>query len=202
MSLELGTNWHVELKDRLKRLRELTGLTQQQIVDRSQGSLRREEMTKLENGRNLATTLRIQRGLALGYGVSRELMEAFIGDEVSPEELAPKVPPAPDSTPSNLKLVPRPSPLFGDLPQWTSLLQEARKMEPGLSLSIWQKVAKMPPVEGLGVTADQVVEIGRAIDKIFRRDPKVYAEAMKQIPPVPPLPSHAKGKPPKKHSQH
>jgi transcriptional regulator with XRE-family HTH domain len=62
----------VELRDRIKALRKALGLTQEALAERA--DLERVEISNLESGRNQATSVRILKGLARGFGL--ELQDA------------------------------------------------------------------------------------------------------------------------------
>jgi transcriptional regulator with XRE-family HTH domain len=66
--------------DRVKALRKLTGLLQEQVAER--GGIRREEVSNAELGRNLVSTDRMLRGLAKGLGVSSDALRSYLDGEL------------------------------------------------------------------------------------------------------------------------
>jgi DNA-binding XRE family transcriptional regulator len=58
----------MDLKDRLRKLRKALGATQEDIAER--GGLDLVEVSNLESGRNQATSIRILKGIAAGFGLS------------------------------------------------------------------------------------------------------------------------------------
>lgn len=173
MSVELGTNWHVEnnLQYRLRKLHELTGMTHPQIVRRSNGMLRREDLVKLGRGGSKATTYRIRKGLALGYGVPDDLMNRLIDGKATPEEVAAKVPPLtpeelrPESEVESKQSHER---SFGDLPEWKQMLDTAMKRDPSVREAAWDRVSKMPLMDDLPSQLEWVLAMGQALERQMR----------------------------------
>lgn len=60
-------------------------MTQEAVAEA--GDLRREEIAKIEGGKNAATTARIQKGLADAYGVRPEDVDEYLAGELSLEAL-------------------------------------------------------------------------------------------------------------------
>jgi transcriptional regulator with XRE-family HTH domain len=67
--------------ERVRALREALGLTQQKLADG--GGLSRDDVSRIETGRNKARSSRVRKGLATGFGLSLEAMFAFVEGELS-----------------------------------------------------------------------------------------------------------------------
>jgi DNA-binding XRE family transcriptional regulator len=78
----------VELKDRVKALRKSLNLTQEVLAER--GGLERVEVSNLESGRNQATSVRILRGLAKGFGLELQDALDFVDGTLSVDAAAAK----------------------------------------------------------------------------------------------------------------
>lgn len=65
-----------ELKDRFRTLRKKIGVTQEVFAERS--GLDRVEVSNLESGRNQATSVRMLKGIAAGFGLSLQEAADFI----------------------------------------------------------------------------------------------------------------------------
>ena len=91
----MGTLSAVELKDRLRALRKKIGITQEALA--AKGGLDRVEVSNLESGRNQATSVRILRGLAIGFGLSLQDTADFIDGQLDVETALGRVgrPPLP-----------------------------------------------------------------------------------------------------------
>lgn len=74
----------VELKERVRALRAALKMTQEQLADAS--GLDRVEVSNLEVGRNQATSTRILKGLARGFGLDLQAMSDFVDGALSVEE--------------------------------------------------------------------------------------------------------------------
>src|SRR5690349_8515441 len=70
--------------ERVRSLRDALQLTQQQLADL--GKLTRDEVSRIEIGRNKCTSGRIRRGLAAGFGLTLEDAFAFIEGRLSVED--------------------------------------------------------------------------------------------------------------------
>lgn len=115
----------MELKDLVKALRKALEFTQEQLADRSvpEGGarplLKREEIVKIERGELGSRADRVRRGLAAGFGLSREDTDAFIDGHMSVEEAHRR---------SKAGLA---SPiLYGDVPGWKLAEEQARAVAP------------------------------------------------------------------------
>lgn len=78
MSLAEGTFLHVETRERIRALRQMLGMTQQQVADKSDGRLDRLDVVKLENGQNGGSSARVHEGLAAAFGVSTPDLSAYL----------------------------------------------------------------------------------------------------------------------------
>ncbi len=82
----------MELKDRVKALRDKLGLTQEQLAAQSipEGEtkpfLRREEIAKIEQGDNQGGSSRVREGLAAGFGLQLPDAIAFIKGRITVDE--------------------------------------------------------------------------------------------------------------------
>src|SRR5437016_564880 len=65
---------------RVRALRKGLGLTQEQLADA--GGLRRVEVVRVETGGNKASSHAIRKGLARGFGLSREELDALLDDQL------------------------------------------------------------------------------------------------------------------------
>lgn len=74
----------------MRALREILCLSQQKLADRA--GLTREEINKIESGKNKASSARIQRALAQGLALPAENFEALYSGEASPSLLLTGVP--------------------------------------------------------------------------------------------------------------
>ena len=74
----------MELKERVRALRKGTGQTQEQLADA--GGLERVEVVNVESGRNQLTSVRVLRGLALGFGISVDDMIALVDGTLPVED--------------------------------------------------------------------------------------------------------------------
>lgn len=72
---------------RARQLRERRGMTQEAAALASQGVLRREEIAKLETGKNLASTSRMQEGLAKAYRVPPSALGAYLREDITLDDL-------------------------------------------------------------------------------------------------------------------
>jgi transcriptional regulator with XRE-family HTH domain len=79
----------ISLHDRLRELRKGLRLTQVQLAERS--GLARIEIVNLESGRNQATSIRVLRGLAQGFGLPVQDMVDFIDGVLTPASALAKV---------------------------------------------------------------------------------------------------------------
>lgn len=75
------------IAQRARELRERRGLTQDAAALASGGVLRREEITKIETGKNLATTSRVREGLAKAYRVPVEALGAYLDEDITLDAL-------------------------------------------------------------------------------------------------------------------
>lgn len=73
----------------MRGLRNALGLTQEKLAERA--GLERIEVVNVESGRNQATSIRILKGLAQGFGLSLEDAMAFIDGELTVEQAAEAV---------------------------------------------------------------------------------------------------------------
>lgn len=76
---------------RLKALRKGLGLTQEEVAERSGGTLDRLAMVRLETGRNQATKLSTREALGRGLGITLEEINALIADTVTVDALVRRV---------------------------------------------------------------------------------------------------------------
>ena len=80
---------------RLKALRDLRGLTQEQVADRSGGRLKRVDVTKIERGHSKGSSDRVRAGFAAALEVSREKLTDYLDGVIElPEAVAPPESPA------------------------------------------------------------------------------------------------------------
>lgn len=77
----------VEVKDLVKSLRTRIGISQESLAKASGGVLSREVVTKIELGKNKASTYRIREGLATAFGVSQHQMAAYLDGQMPIDEL-------------------------------------------------------------------------------------------------------------------
>lgn len=177
MGTRLGTNWHVDLKDKIVTLRKRLGLTQDQVADRSNGLLRRQGVLKLEKGRHLAGSVKFRRGLALGFGATIEEINALVDGDLPPEDLAEKIKERGTKHGSNgssetvevtlpniLGVAPGARKL-NQLPQWSRLLKYAKVIAPDIEDDVWDEVgeghqtfAKPPKAKLLVTLARYIIE--------------------------------------------
>mgnify|MGYP001609984842 FL=1 len=75
------------LARRARELRERRGMTQEQAARATGGVLRREEIAKLETGKNQATTSRMREQLAKAYRVPEEALGAYFREDITLDSL-------------------------------------------------------------------------------------------------------------------
>lgn len=89
MVTELGTNWYVETKDRVKALRKALGLTQEAVGERAgYGDNARVYVSKIERGDNQVSTVKARTQLARGFGLSPDDLAAYLEGYLSMEDAA------------------------------------------------------------------------------------------------------------------
>lgn len=76
----------MELRETIRGLRKALGMTQETLADRS--ALERVEISNLESGRNQATSVRIFRGLARGFGLDLQQAADLLDGVLSVEAAA------------------------------------------------------------------------------------------------------------------
>jgi transcriptional regulator with XRE-family HTH domain len=113
-----------DLKDRVKELRRALGLTQKDVADASVGEdgkqiLQREEVARVENGKNQGNAARVRRGLARGFYLSDMDFEAFVAGRSTLEHTIGLVL---EGKVSRKACVPK----QGDWPGWTEAENQAR----------------------------------------------------------------------------
>lgn len=74
-----------QVAGRVRGLREALKLTQEQLAER--GGLRRVEVTKIEGGRNYASTFAMRSALASAFGLSFDDVVALLDGSTPIEEL-------------------------------------------------------------------------------------------------------------------
>lgn len=72
---------------RARLLRERRGMTQEAAAIATGGALRREEIAKVETGKNLANTSRMREGLARAYKVPPEALGAYFRGDMTLDDL-------------------------------------------------------------------------------------------------------------------
>ena len=89
----LCVNRHMDVAKLARALRVRAGLTQDQVAERA--GLRRDEVTKVENGTNHASSARVRGGLAQAFGLTLAELEGYLSGAVALEALP--VPAAPST---------------------------------------------------------------------------------------------------------
>jgi DNA-binding XRE family transcriptional regulator len=191
MSDRLGTNWHVKLKDKIKTVRSQLDLTQDEVADQSEGQLRRQDVVKLESGKNKASTDRIRKGLAISFGATREEIDELIEKDLAPEELALRIKArgvdhiangSSEARSGAPRRVSRPKlPVvrkLNQLPEWPVLLAAAKILASQMEEDVWREVGeghptfREPPTPRLLVLLAQYVLETRPGSQASRRAPK------------------------------
>lgn len=72
---------------RVATLRDTLGLTQEQVAGRSEGRLKRTEIVKIEGGGNKATSDKVRAGLAVAFGLTRDLVADYLDGRIELPEL-------------------------------------------------------------------------------------------------------------------
>lgn len=78
-------NRHMDVAKLARALRVRAGLTQDQVAERA--GLRRDEVTKVENGTNRASSARVRGGLAQAFGLTPAELEGYLSGAVALEAL-------------------------------------------------------------------------------------------------------------------
>ena len=77
-----------EPKDLIVALRKRLKMTQEDVLAKSEGAfVRREDMSKFENGQNQATSDRAREGLAKAFGVDRKFFAMYLDGKIDLEQL-------------------------------------------------------------------------------------------------------------------
>jgi hypothetical protein len=120
----------VEVKELVKALRLAVGVSQETVARTSGGILTREEVVKVESGKNQATAYRIREGFANAYGVSIQAMAAYLDGQMSRDELmAHRALRAVNAAGANHAVVP--SPRLSDRgEEWENAVKDATELAP------------------------------------------------------------------------
>jgi transcriptional regulator with XRE-family HTH domain len=76
----------MDVKDRVRALRDALGLTQEKVAELSR-ELLRTEVVKIEKGQNQATSHRIREALSRAFGVRLDDMSAYLDARIDLDEL-------------------------------------------------------------------------------------------------------------------
>jgi transcriptional regulator with XRE-family HTH domain len=128
-----------EAKVIVRALRRHTGQTQEAAADKS-GVLGRDEFSRIETGRILATSSRARTGLARAFDLRVETMSDLLDGHISLEEAIRRI---------GERERPVGSPRLSDRPEWktTNVLAEAqalhRQMYGSSSPALWAQLAEV-----------------------------------------------------------
>lgn len=107
-------NGHMETKDLIKALRSRFKISQDSLARRC--GLARVEITKLETGRNKATSFEIRASLARGFGLQTDDMSGYLSGKISLDEIVARANLTPDpSEDSQAQPSPPPYDSYNDL---------------------------------------------------------------------------------------
>lgn len=108
MTPEIGTLWNVDVGDKVRRLRQACGLTQDEVAARS-GDLERFEVTKVETGKNKLQSDALRAKLAKAFGLTRDDFASYLDGTLSLEELLCRARGLPAPAPSAPAVAPPPA---------------------------------------------------------------------------------------------
>ncbi len=108
----------VDVADRVRRLRERSGLTQAQVAERA--GLERVEVNQIERGKNSCGSWRVRAGLATAFSVRVSTMAEYLDGTIDLAEVASRI--AAKETSGELRAVR----LLRDRPEWPAALAAAQ----------------------------------------------------------------------------
>lgn len=75
----------MEIKDRVRALRLAMHLSQTQLADRTGGELDQSYLTKIESGKNRASTVKVREALARGFNLDSDVFSQYLDGTLSLE---------------------------------------------------------------------------------------------------------------------
>ncbi len=112
--------------DLVKRLREALDISQETTAARSGGKLTRDDLSKIEMGRNKATSDRVRAGLAEAAGVTRDEIADYLDERIPLEQLLAQR--AARATGRAEPAAAPATPTFRNHPRWIDLCAEAKRL--------------------------------------------------------------------------
>jgi len=151
----------VDVADRVRRLRERSGLTQAQVAERA--GLERVEVNQIERGKNSCGSWRVRAGLATAFSVRVSTMAEYLDGEIDLAEVSARI--GAKETSGELRAVR----LLRDRPEWPAVLAASQAaaavMDPGLDVADWDRVSQLydGPSVPPALTPRLLLQLARAL---------------------------------------